>query len=438
MRPNGVTGRRSLANRGLSTAVALVAVVGLSAPASASSPTADRVAVARHNPHGKFLGVVKNHSKTGSAAPAAPASALTYHGGPVQHSSAVYAIFWVPGLYFLPSGYQSTIAQYFTDVAHDSFKTSNVYSSDTQYYDMTGTVRRFASYSVTFRKAIPDGDPLPANGCPNYKLNDGSTSKNCLTDAQIANEIKSVIAAGHLPTGLGTEYFLFTPPGLASCISATALGQGGCYDPLAFSGYCAYHSSIGSGSTAVLYANQPYADLSGCSSGQSPNGNPADSTLNVVSHEHNETMTDPLGTAWWDSSGNENGDKCNFSFGAALGSTSHGQFNQLINGHGYWLQREWSNRTGACVQRNTFPQPTASFTFAPASPVHGAKVTFTSTSHDSDDATLTYRWVFPNGSVSTLANPTYIFGTAGTKTVTLTVFDPHGDQARIARTITVT
>jgi hypothetical protein len=438
MRPNGFTGRRSLANRGLSTAAALVAVVGLSAPASASSATADRVAVAHHNLHGKFLGVVRRHSKTGSAAPAAPISALTYHGGPVQHSSAVYAIFWVPSSYSLPNGYRSTIAQYFTDVAHDGFKASNVYSSDTQYYDVTGTVKRFVSYSVASPTTLVDAHPLPANGCPNYTLNDGSTSKNCLTAAQIETEISSVVAAQHFPTGLGAEYFLFTPPGLASCFSATALGQGGCYDPLAFSGYCAYHSNIGSGASAVLYANQPYADLAGCSSGQSPNGNPADSTLNVVSHEHNETMTDPLGTGWWDNTGNENGDKCNFGFGAALGSTSHGQFNQLINGHGYWLQREWSNRSGACVQRNTFPQPTASFTFAPASPVHGAKVTFTSTVHDSDDTTFTYRWRFPNGSVSTLANPTYTFVTAGTKTVTLTVFDPHGDQARIARTITVT
>jgi hypothetical protein len=417
---------------------ALVAVVGLSAPASASSSTGARASSAGRNPHGKFLGVVRRHTNAGTPAPAPPSAPLTYHGGPVQHSSAVYAIFWVPGSYSLPAGYQSTIAQYFTDVAHDSFKASNVYASDTQYYDVTNTVRRFVSYSVAYRAAVVDTRPLPANGCPNYTLNDGSTSKNCLTDAQIESEIKSVVAANHFPTGLGAEYFVFTPPGLASCFTATALGQGGCYDPLAFNGYCAYHSNIGSGTSAVLYANQPYAALAGCSSGQSPNGNPADATLNVVSHEHNETVTDPLGTGWWDNSGNENGDKCGFNFGSAIGSNSHGQFNQVINGHGYWLQQEWSNRTGSCVQRSAFPQPTASFTFSPAAPVHGAQVKFTSTVHDNDDTTFTYRWAFPNGTVSTLANPTYTFGTAGTKTVTLTVFDPHGDQTRVARIITVT
>ena len=218
-------GRRSRGFRWAIATVALIAVVGLSAPASASAHAKDPVSFAGHNPHGKFLGVVSRHPKTGSAAPAPapPVLPLSYHGGPVQHSSAVYAIFWVPGSYSLPAGYQSTIAQYFTDVAHDSFKTSDVYASDTQYYDVTGTVQRFVSYSVSYRAAIVDANPLPGNGCPNYKLNDGSTSKNCLTDAQIANEIKSVIAARHLPTGLGAEYFVFTPPGLASCFSATAL-----------------------------------------------------------------------------------------------------------------------------------------------------------------------------------------------------------------------
>jgi microbial collagenase len=85
-----------------------------------------------------------------------------------------------------------------------------------------------------------------------------------------------------------------------------------------------------------------------------------------------------------------------------------------------------------------FLQPTASFANSPAAPVHGTAVSFTSTVHDSDDTSFTYRWLFPNGSVSTLANPTYTFGTAGTKTVTLTVFDAHGDQVRVARSITVT
>jgi hypothetical protein len=71
----------------------------------------------------------------------------------------------------------------------------------------------------------------------------------------------------------------------------------------------------------------------------------------VASHEHNEANTDPLLNAWYDSNGEENGDKCAWSFGTPLGSTTHGQYNQVIGTGKYWLQREWSNRNGGCVLR---------------------------------------------------------------------------------------
>jgi hypothetical protein len=35
-----------------------------------------------------------------------------------------------------------------------------------------------------------------------------------------------------------------------------------------------------------------------------------------------------------------------------LGTAPNGQqYNQLINGHRYYLQREWSNASAGCVQR---------------------------------------------------------------------------------------
>src|SRR5205807_1954040 len=79
----------------------------------------------------------------------------------------------------------------------------------------------------------------------------------------------------------------------------------------AFSYFCAYHSWYGSGSTVTLYANQPYTMTvpSACDSGQHPNGDDADPTINVVSHEHNEAITDEQGNAWYDRVGYENGDK---------------------------------------------------------------------------------------------------------------------------------
>src|SRR5947208_12367854 len=75
---------------------ALVGALGGSAAAAGKQPrsgTGSHQVI--HNPRGRFLGVLPStlHRKTlGFAANGSPP--LTYHGGPVQHSSKVYAIFW--------------------------------------------------------------------------------------------------------------------------------------------------------------------------------------------------------------------------------------------------------------------------------------------------------------------------------------------------------
>ena len=78
----------------------------------------------------------------------------------------------------------------------------------------------------------------------------------------------------------------------------------------------------------------------------------ADDELNVTSHENIETITDPLGTAWYDASGQEIGDKCNFTFGSPLGGGAGAEYNEQISSGNYWLQEEWSNAASGCVQRS--------------------------------------------------------------------------------------
>jgi hypothetical protein len=429
--------------RGAIAVAAFALVAGLVAPTiEASAAGAANVVV--HNPKGRFLGVVPSQPSNPNAVPAQSRIAnpnvmnpVTFHGGPVQHASNVYAIFWAPSAIPFPTNYSATIGKYFTDVAHDSFTAGNPYGADVQYYDGSATAKKWVSYAVAFKGVVVDNHAYPVNGCPNYQLDDGTMSQRCLTDAQIVNEIKSVITVHAFPKGITNQYFLFTPQRVASCQTSGALSSGGCYDPFSFPGYCAYHSFSGTGAQAVLYANMHYANITGCSSGQSPQGNAADSVINGVSHEHQETMTDPLGTAWYDVDGNEISDKCMFTFGPPLGSNSFGQYNEVINTRQYWLQEVWSNRAQACVQRNTYPQPTASFTFSPAAPVHGQSVSFHSTSHSGDGTALTYKWLFPGGTSPTTANTTFTFPTAGAKVVTLIVADTHGDQKKVSRTINV-
>ena len=145
-------------------------------------------------------------------------------------------------------------------------------------------------------------------------------------------------------------FFVFTPPNVGSCFTAT---DGDCPD----SSYCAYHDFFAQGGANVIYANMPYSDTSGlgpkawqdCDSGQHPNGDFADATISLASHEHNEAITDPLVNAWYDSAGNEDGDKCAWNFGSVLGGAPGSEWNQVINGHDYYLQMEWNNATSSCV-----------------------------------------------------------------------------------------
>src|SRR5207248_11622198 len=42
---------------------------------------------------------------------------------------------------------------------------------------------------------------------------------------------------------------------------------------------------------------------------------------------------------------------------SSLGTAADGSpYNQVINGHFYWYQEEWSNYTHSCVQRLTVPR----------------------------------------------------------------------------------
>jgi hypothetical protein len=279
--------------------------------------------------------VSTDQSASPNAARPARVNNLAYHNGPVMHTNVVYAIYWVPSGYSVSSGYVSTINQFFQNVAADNGKTSNVYFSDTQYTDKTnGNIL----YNSTFGGYVVDTNPFPTNGCT-----DSYTSK-CLTDAQLRTEIQHVMSAQGWTAGSTHLFFMFTPKNVGSCSGSSC----------AFSYFCAYHSWSGSGSSALLYANQPYAAFvpSACDAGQHPNGDDADATINVVSHEHNEAITDPQGSAWYDRTGAENGDKCAWNFGTALGSTSYGQYNQAIGSGKYYLQQEWSNYSSKCVLTN--------------------------------------------------------------------------------------
>jgi PKD repeat protein len=396
---------------------------------AAASTAAPGVAAAapQHNPKGRFLGVVKSARASERPTPQAQAQAqlaagnLTYHGGAVMHSNRTHAIYWEPSGFSTTATYKSLINGYLGDVAADSAKHSNVYASDVQYTDGSGN----AAYSSSSGGAVVATDPYPASGC----TDPGTTV--CLTDTQIQAEVNKVVTDNGLPRGLGDLYVVMTPQGVGSCFDS---GSTSC----AYTDYCAYHSNFGTGLGETLYSNQPDAGTPSCDSGQHPNGDVADSTINLISHEHNEAITDPDGFGWWDSAGNENGDKCAWNFGSALGSTSNGQYNQLIHTRDYYLQQEWSNASHGCVLTMPNTAPTASFTSAPASPTAGQAVSFDGTaSSDSDGTISSYSWDFGDGATGSGATPSHTYATAGTYAVKLTVTDNDDAQRSVTHSVVV-
>lgn len=305
---------------------------GAGAKASTVAPGHFRGIVTANTEAGRALASKLAHRGLGIGV--GGASNLQYNGGPVMHSDGNYAIYWEPSGFSTSSTYKGIVNGYFTNVAAASGATTNDYSVATQYYDGTGKI----AYNATSGGSFVDTDPYPSLGCAS------TTGGPCINDSQLQTEVAHVVAAKGWPRGLGAQYFVYFPSGVTTCTSIASYECSGTV-------YCAYHSSVGSGNSTLLYANMPYDGISGCDSGQHPNGDAADAELNVTSHESIETITDPLGTAWYDSSGNEIGDKCNFNFGSPLGGAAGAEYNEQIASGNYYLQMEWSNAASGCVQR---------------------------------------------------------------------------------------
>lgn len=291
---------------------------------------------------------------------------LTYHGGPVMRINKTYLIYWIPSGYSVSANYKTLIDRFFGDVASDSGGTQNVYSVLNQYYDTTGPI----AYQSSLGGSAIDTDPFPAAvDCNPYIV--GLT--RCLSDAQIQAEIESFIASKSWTTNSTTEFFMFTPNDVGSCDGNLC----------AYNSYCAYHG-VGADDPNLNYANEPYsAFFDGCESGESPNGDAAaDSEINLASHEHRAGINDEHFDAWYnDLTGNEGSDNCAWQFGAVLGGPPGAEYNQLVNGHQYYLQQEWSNDGSICLLRyngGSPPGPTI-MNFSPGTGTAGDGVVITGT-----------------------------------------------------------
>jgi len=343
MRVGGKSLRLGLAVSVGALAVAALALhsdarAGGGQPVAASQPGLLGITRPSSGPHA----LRRAHGASPSGFTAPIPGQLVNHGGPVMSSNTVYAMYWEPGGGGISSGFSSTVDGFFSSVASDSGKTSNVFADAAQYG---------AAYNAHFGGSAVDTDALPGNGC--------SDAPTCITTLQILQELDDFEATpgwtgdAGAPTNHPTKiFFVFLPQGVSVCQDTGADACDVNSDNPVFCGYHTYGWDPSINQTWIL-AVMPYDWTNpGCDSIPGyPSGNSdADAAINVTSHEYMESITDPKLNAWYDSGGNEVGDKCAWTFGSQFGNVGGQDFNQEISSGDYQLQLEYSNKLQDCFQ----------------------------------------------------------------------------------------
>lgn len=326
----------------LSTALGVAALAILAA--HAEEPIALQVTPSHHQTaaavSGKFLharpvsnaGVsakaleIRSTAAAGTASAAGPSgnrypADLSYHGGPVVTALSSHAVFLNPTAACPPITCFGDPVTFLSDLGHSSF----IHIID-QFTGSRAPNRYVAGTAYTAVGSLP----------------------KILSDTDIVAVVTAAVEFSGL-YGYGNQYHVFLAPGQDECFDSTFTV---CYSPDIPSTFyfCAYHGSFDlPGYGHVLYSVEPYQAVTGCSdTGATPNGQVADSTNNVLSHELFETITDPDGTAWTNSTdnalyGDEIGDECSF-----VNATGFDPSVWHVGGKIYATQPEYSNQAHTC------------------------------------------------------------------------------------------
>jgi hypothetical protein len=274
---------------------------------------------------------------TGNAGPTGNAvvtgNGINYHGGPVLKANPVpIYIIW----YGNWAGTGSNTATTVSLVEHFISTLGNTPYEHiaTTYGDTTGNV----SGNVSFA---------------------GHTFVNStrnLSDARLQTTVSNAISSGALPRDPNGVYLVLS----SSNINETS---GFC------TRYCGFHTHATLGGVDIKYGfiGNPDRCPSGCEiqttgpNSPATNVGGADGMINVIAHEQFEAITDPDLNAWFDASGQEDSDKCNFNFGvtstcnanglcSASGTAAAAKYNVTFGGNDWMIQQQWENAAGGkCV-----------------------------------------------------------------------------------------
>jgi hypothetical protein len=261
---------------------------------------------------------------------------IRYHGGPVlTNGTNVAAVYWASSPIFVNGPTPGTSGAGSADASLVGFFLSHLGGSS--YFNINTTYTNAANQHIA---NVVHYTQYWAN---NANAPSGTQS---VSDAQMIAMLQSGFDSGALTYDSSTLYAIFT---------AGQVNLGGGFGTQ----YCAYHYNatvtVGGVSKTVLYAAMPYnyAYPSACTSGYAPaNGSVdpgADYEVNTLAHETEETTTDLMGNAWFDSRGYENADKCAWTWGSTYSTSAGGVANIKVGGKDFLVQQNWL-RNGGCAK----------------------------------------------------------------------------------------
>lgn len=253
------------------------------------------------------------HTPVGQARPGRTgANGINYNGGAVMTGATKAYVIWY--------GSWTTTKQ---SIISDFLKTvggSPYYNINTTYTNAAGAK---VQNSVTWGGETTDA----------Y-----SQGKSNLSDVQIQSIASSAITSGRLPADSNGVYFVLT----SSDVSKSGF----------LTSYCGWHTYATIAATNVKFSfvgDPTGASISSCAgqTASSPNGDVgADAMVSVIAHELEEAVTDPNLNAWYDNRGNENADKCAWTFGTTYTATNGSLANMKLGTRDFLVQRNWVNASG--------------------------------------------------------------------------------------------
>jgi len=326
----------------LAVSAAVLALAACSESNTATDPIAPINAVSDMKSqefNGRHIFHTKDFYAPGNSAKPSSNTGIYYHGGPLivtPNVTKVVAIYWGnsgsmydngpasgngPGT---GTGDASLIGTFLRNLGGSPyFGINSTYYNGSNSY-VANTVEYTSYWATGTDVAAPSASP---------------------TDANMVALIQSGITLGKIAYDPNTVYAIFTGPGI---------NLGGGFGTQ----YCAYHThgtvSVNGASQIALYAAMPRNQNfpSACTSGlASPNSDvAANSEVNTLAHETEETTTDELGTAWYDRRGYENADKCAWTWGTTQTAANGGVYNMTLGGVQFLIQRNWKNSgSGGCA-----------------------------------------------------------------------------------------